>query len=36
MHPEENPHIEKIKKTILANLGLLWTFKDIGQIFIMA
>jgi len=33
MHSEQNPHIEKINKTILANHGLLRTFDDIEQIF---
>jgi hypothetical protein len=35
-HWEENPHIEKIKKTILANPALFWTFNGIRQIFVMA
>ncbi len=33
MHSEQNLHIEKINKIILANHGLLWTFNDIEQIF---
>jgi hypothetical protein len=36
MHSKENLHIEKIKKTTLENLRLFLSFKNIGQIFVMA